>query len=233
MFMRQWSNKTAKYKISYRDCPTVFSNGLTSTLQSILYMAPDQTQTNVSNSTPDQEIPTERPYSRQITCNKKETVTNKDFDQGFWLRTGTNECGRVKLVLRVPKPPPLIINVKAEQKHTIQINIDERFSLYPFSSFRGDLWRRRWTPSDDKITHCLLGQVTEKVKSSHIYKYPKPVNPWKINCKACVANWTLFPPLQMISILLFILSISTNPTNFHVSPDCDDKVILNGHFINY
>jgi hypothetical protein len=33
--------------------------------------------------------------------------------------------------------------------------------------------------------------VTEKVKSSHIYKYLKPVNPWKINCKACVANWTL------------------------------------------
>ena len=102
-------------------------------------MAPDQTKTNVSNITPDQEMPTERPYSRQITCNKKETVTNKDFEQGFWLRTGTNECGRVKLVLRVLKPPPLITNVKAEQKHTIQININERFSLYPFSNFRGDL----------------------------------------------------------------------------------------------
>ena len=81
-------------------------------------------------------MPTERPYSRQITCNKKETVTKKDFDQGFWLRTGTSECGRAKLGLCVLKPPRLITNVKAQQKHTIKITIGERFSLYPFSSFR-------------------------------------------------------------------------------------------------
>ena len=63
--MRQPSNKRAKYKISYKERPAVFNNEQKSTLQGILYMAPEETKSNVSISTPDQEMPNERPYSRQ------------------------------------------------------------------------------------------------------------------------------------------------------------------------
>ena len=42
-----------KNKISHnREHPAVFNNGLTSTMQGVLYMAPDQTKTNVRKSTP-------------------------------------------------------------------------------------------------------------------------------------------------------------------------------------
>jgi hypothetical protein len=44
-------------------------------------MAPDQTKTNVSISTPDQEI--ERPYSRQKTFNKKEFMWKDKFSFYF------------------------------------------------------------------------------------------------------------------------------------------------------
>jgi len=54
-------------------------------------MASDQTNTNVSISTPDQE--NERPYSRQKTFNKKETETNKDFDKGSFINCfSNNKC---------------------------------------------------------------------------------------------------------------------------------------------
>ena len=46
--MRQRSTKTAKYKISYRECLAVFNNEQMSTLQGDLYMVPDQTKTNAS-----------------------------------------------------------------------------------------------------------------------------------------------------------------------------------------
>ena len=91
MSMRQRSTKTAKYKISYRERLAVFNNEQMSTLQGDLYMAPDQTKTNVSISTPDQE--NERPYSRQRTFNRKETETNKDFDKGSFIKCfSNNKC---------------------------------------------------------------------------------------------------------------------------------------------
>jgi hypothetical protein len=46
--MRQRSTKTAKYKISYRECLAVFNNEQMSTLQGNLYMIPDQTKTNAN-----------------------------------------------------------------------------------------------------------------------------------------------------------------------------------------
>ena len=67
--MRQRSTKTAKYKISYRECLAVFNNEQMSTLQGDLYMVADQTKTNVNISTQDQEI--ERPYSRQKNIQQK------------------------------------------------------------------------------------------------------------------------------------------------------------------
>ena len=90
MSMRQQSIKTAKYKISYREHLAVFNNEQMSTMQGDLYMAPDQTKTNVSISTLDQE--NERPYStsRQKIFNKKETETNKDFDKGSFINCFSN-----------------------------------------------------------------------------------------------------------------------------------------------
>ena len=85
--MRQRSTKTAKYKISYRELLAVFNNEQMSTLQGDQYMAPHQTKTNVSISTPDQE--NERPK----TFNKKETETNKDFDKGSFINCfSNNKC---------------------------------------------------------------------------------------------------------------------------------------------
>ena len=81
MSKRQRSTKTAKYKISYSERLAVFNNEQISTLQGDLYMAPEQTKTNVSISTPDQEI--ERPYSRQKTFNKKEFMWKDKFSFYF------------------------------------------------------------------------------------------------------------------------------------------------------
>jgi hypothetical protein len=56
-------------------------------------MAPYQTKTNVSISTPDQEI--ERPYSRQKTFNKKEFMWKDKFSFYFSKSFYIEQIGRI------------------------------------------------------------------------------------------------------------------------------------------
>ena len=110
--MRKWSNKTAKYKILYRERQAVFNKGPKSTA-CILCIGPNQTKKPmwvIQHHIKKNPMKDPNPL---LTYNKKETATNKDFDKGSWLRTGTHEYGGVKLVLLDINPPPEIPNVKA------------------------------------------------------------------------------------------------------------------------